>query len=251
MRISKARQAVFTVTISLALAAPGLAHAITIEGLSIGGTQNDGSGDGYTDGESTSGLITDDDGNQVINTAYLATGTPSTSPTLLNSSAVSSIGYAMTVPGAYTFTAYLPGSAGSSYQSLNLFFGNDTQPGISAYTLVDDSFFAADGSDNLIPLSLDINDDPNTVTGSGSLSYDDSVDTATLTALAIASSFAGESLGWQNAGDADTNNYEVATFTLNVTSDSPSSVPEPASIELIGLGVLCLATLRRATRRTS
>jgi hypothetical protein len=224
-----------------AFAAP--AAAITFSGASVMGVNAGGAGVGYAFGENSTGLI-GNGGGQLANSAFIATGTLPAIPSFLNTAVTPDLAFSLASVGSYTFTLYRT-DFGSSVRALNLFFDGAANPGISAYELFGSTSFSATGSANLVPLATN---SLVTVTGSGTLAYDDGSDTVTLTALNFQNGMTvtGFTIGSQTltTGGATTN-LGVATFTLNVTADSVADAPEPTSIALLSAGLIIFGLIRR------
>lgn len=225
-----------------ALATPAAA-TITFSGASVMGVNAGGAGVGYAYGENATGLI-GNGGGQLANSAFIATGTLPAIPSFLNTAVTPDLVFSLASVGSYTFTLYRT-DFGSPVRALNLFFNGVAKPGISAYELLGSTSFSATGSTNLVPLATNSLE---TVTGSGTLAYDDGSDTVTLTALNFQNGITvtGFTIGSQTlTAGGPTTNLGVATFTLEVTADAVANVPEPTSMALLSTGLIAFGLIRR------
>jgi hypothetical protein len=156
--------------------------------------------------------------------------------------------------GANVFYFYASSSASTNY-GLNLFFGDAPIPTNAAPDISAVTSFAGDATTfSSIAASVTSTRRPDAgfIAGSGALSYTSGSYTVTLTRYDLLATAGGDggSIDRVNSGGvgAGTGWDNYGTFTLDVTS-SMSQVPEPATVALMGGGLVALAGVARARRR--
>jgi hypothetical protein len=154
-------------------------------------------------------------------------------------------------PGEYSFVLYAE-SAGNhdDHFTLSLYFGGDqASPGISAAVPVNSGAFGVASGNNGLGL-LECFGACNYVPNAGSLSFGDGALVATLTGFSWFTDAAGApDFVWPHhhgegyGGSGNNDFFGIVTLRVEAVS-----VPEPASVTLLGGSLLGLAALRRKRR---
>jgi hypothetical protein len=151
--------------------------------------------------------------------------------------------------GTYNFFA--TAAFGSSYGATNMWFDGAATPGISVFSGSSSSLgsaapYYAEGASGQELYNSSTG--AQTVTGSNSLTYTDAIGTVTLTAYQLDQPSLVTAAGVPTINAQSSTGSQQPTgieFTLVVSGVQDTSVPEPASMALLGAGLAGLGAARR------
>lgn len=174
---------------------------------------------------------------------YLASSATPVAADFFNrgNSSAASIDLALT-PGDHIFYLFAqPGSLGN--WAMNLFFNAVQEPGISVTGALGSSAFAANSAAN----TCNVAHSNCALPGSGSLSYSHNGSTVTLTQIEWNRAAADRVAAYSDAAGGGID--FAGSMTLHVAGPATSVTPEPATMALLGTGLIGMIGIRRRQRR--